>query len=163
MSEAESTAGPYAGHTAWARSLERPLREFLNTETGSAAVLLAATVAALVWVNLDAGSYRSVWEAEVAIRVSGHEIAMDVRGWVNSGLMTFFFFVVGLEARREFDMGELRERRRVVLPVVAGVGGMVNQSATTPHRYLGHVRGHGFDRARIAHSEPAMRNGPYGT
>src|SRR6185503_7151708 len=77
-----------------------------------------------VWVNLDAGSYRSVWEAEVAIRVSGHEIAMDVRGWVNSGLMTFFFFVVGLEARRELDMGELRERQRVTLPLLAGLGGM---------------------------------------
>ena len=123
MSESEPTAA-YSGHSAWARSLERPLREFLNTETGSAAVLLAATVAALVWVNVDAGSYRSVWEAEVAIRVSGHEIAMDVRGWVNSGLMTFFFFVVGLEARREFDMGELRERRRVTLPLLAGLGGM---------------------------------------
>jgi Na+/H+ antiporter NhaA len=124
MSESESTAGPYSGHTAWARSLERPLREFLNTETGSAAILLGATIAALVWVNADAGSYRSVWETELAIRVGGHSIAMDLREWVNSGLMTFFFFVVGLEARREFDMGELRERRRVTLPLIAGLGGM---------------------------------------
>ncbi|HKV68015.1 MAG TPA: Na+/H+ antiporter NhaA [Gaiellales bacterium] len=124
MSESETTAGPYSGHTAWARSLERPLRDFLTTETGSAAILLAATVAALVWVNADAGSYGSVWESELVIRVGGHSIAMDVRGWVNSGLMTFFFFVVGLEARREFDMGELRERRRVTLPLLAGLGGM---------------------------------------
>ena len=65
MSESEPTAGPYSGHTAWARSLERPLREFLSTETGSAAILLAATVAALVWVNADAGSYRSVWETQL--------------------------------------------------------------------------------------------------
>ena len=50
---------------------------------------------------------------------------MDLRDWVNSGLMTFFFFVVGLEARREFDLGELRERRRVALPLLAGLGGMV--------------------------------------
>jgi Na+/H+ antiporter NhaA len=65
-----------------------------------------------------------VWEEELVIRAGGHSIAMDLRGWVNSGLMTFFFFVVGLEARREFDMGELRERRRVTLPLLAGLGGM---------------------------------------
>ena len=59
MSESESTAGPYSGRTAWARSLETPLREFLRTETGSAAILLGATIAALVWVNVDAGSYRT--------------------------------------------------------------------------------------------------------
>ena len=49
----------------------------------------------------------------------------DLHGWVNSGLMTFFFLVVGLEARREFDMGELRERRRLTLPLVVGLGGMI--------------------------------------
>ena len=49
---------------------------------------------------------------------------MTLREWVNSGLMTFFFFVIGLEARREFDLGELRERRRAALPVLAGIGGM---------------------------------------
>src|SRR5262249_38756167 len=54
-----------------------------------------------------------------------HGISEDVRYWVNSGLMTLFFFVIGLEARREFDLGELRERRRTVLPVCAGIGGMV--------------------------------------
>jgi Na+/H+ antiporter NhaA len=123
MSDSQPIAA-YSGHTAWARSLERPLREFMNTETGSAAILLAATIAALVWVNADAGSYRSAWGTELTIRVGGGAIAMNLREWVNSGLMTFFFFVVGLEARREFDMGELRERRRVTLPLVAGLGGM---------------------------------------
>ena len=53
-----------------------------------------------------------------------HGIAQDLREWVNSGLMTFFFFVIGLEARREFDLGELRDRRRIVLPLAAGLGGM---------------------------------------
>ena len=52
---------------------------------------------------------------------------MDLRGWINSGLMTFFFFVIGLEARREFDLGELRERRRVALPLLAGIGGMASR------------------------------------
>jgi Na+/H+ antiporter NhaA len=101
------------------------LREFLRTETGSAAVLLAATVAALVWVNVSASSYDSVWTTGLSVHLGRHVLSQDLRGWVNTGLMTFFFFVVGLEARREFDMGELRERRRVALPLVAGIGGMV--------------------------------------
>jgi Na+/H+ antiporter NhaA len=110
--------------TAWARNLETPLREFLRTETASAALLLAAGLAALVWVNVDASSYDSVWHTTFAIRLHDWTLTQDLRGWVNEGLMTFFFFVVGLEARREFDMGELRQRRRVALPVAAGLGGL---------------------------------------
>ncbi len=101
-----------------------PLRDFLQTETGGAAVLLAATVAALVWVNTDASSYHSVWSTQISIRVGDHGVSLDLRGWINSGLMTFFFFVVGLEARREFDLGDLRERRRFTLPLIAGVSGV---------------------------------------
>ena len=118
-------SAPFSGHTAWARNLEQPLRQFLRTETGSAAVLLAATVAALVWVNVATGSYDSFWGTELEIRIGSAYVALDLRHWVNSGLMTFFFLVVGLEARREFDMGELRERRRVAMPLLAGLGGMV--------------------------------------
>jgi Na+/H+ antiporter NhaA len=114
----------FSGRTAWARSIQTPLREFLRTETGGAAVLLAAAVAALVWVNVHASSYDSFWETTLSIDLGGHGISLDLREWVNSGLMTFFFFVVGLEARREFDLGELRERRRFLLPLLAGVGGM---------------------------------------
>jgi Na+/H+ antiporter NhaA len=112
------------GTTAWARSLETPLREFLRTETGGAAVLLAAAVAALIWVNVDASSYGSLWRMKLSIDLGGGEVTLDLRHWVNSGLMTLFFFVVGLEARREFDLGELRERRRFALPLLAAVGGM---------------------------------------
>jgi Na+/H+ antiporter NhaA len=115
---------PFSGRTAWARNLETPLREFLRTETGGAAVLLGATVAALAWVNLDASSYDSFWSTKLSIGLGDAEVSLDIRGWVNSGLMTFFFFVVGLEARREFDLGELRERRRFALPVFAALGGM---------------------------------------
>src|SRR6266545_8344506 len=103
---------PFSGRTAWARSVGTPLREFLRTETGGAAVLLAAAVAALVWVNVDASSYGRLWRTTLSVDLGGGEVALDLRHWVNSGLMTFFFFVVGLEARREFDFGELRERRR---------------------------------------------------
>ena len=124
-----SRAGPnvgasFSGRTAWARSLETPLRTFLRTETGGAAILLAATVAALGWANVDVHSYDSFWETKLAIDVGRYSVALDLRGWVNSGLMTFFFFVAGLEARRELDLGELRERRRFTLPLLAGLGGM---------------------------------------
>jgi Na+/H+ antiporter NhaA len=126
MSAADTAApAPFSGRTAWVRNLETPLRSFLRTETGSAAFLLAAAIAALVWVNADASSYERVWHTTLTIRVGGTGISHDLRYWLNSGLMTLFFFVVGLEARREFDMGELRDRRRLTLPVAAGVGGMV--------------------------------------
>ncbi len=115
---------PFSGRTAWARNLQTPLREFLRTETGGAAVLLAATAAALTWVNVHASSYDSFWETTLSIEVGGRGISLGLREWVNSGLMTFFFFVVGLEARREFDLGELRERRRFALPLLAAVGGV---------------------------------------
>jgi Na+/H+ antiporter NhaA len=105
--------------------METPLRSFLRTETGSAAILLAAGVAALLWINADASSYERVWRTVLSIRVGGAGISADLRYWINSGLMAFFFFVVGLEARREFDVGELRERRRVTLPLAAGLGGIV--------------------------------------
>ena len=126
MSDAAATSDVtgFSGRTAWARSMQTPLRVFLRTETGGAAVLLAATVAALAWVNVDASSYRSLWETRLSIELGAHGISLDLREWVNSGLMTFFFFVVGLEARREFDLGELRERRRFALPLLAGIGGM---------------------------------------
>jgi len=117
-------APSFSGRTAWARSLQTPLREFLRTETGGAAVLLAAAVAALVWVNVDASSYESLWRTMLTIDLGDAGVALDLRHWVNSGLMTLFFFVVGLEARREFDLGELRERRRFALPMLAGIGGM---------------------------------------
>jgi Na+/H+ antiporter NhaA len=124
--EAETTrSGPLSGRTAWARNLEAPLRDFLRTETGSAAILLVGAVAALVWINVSASSYHTVWNMTLSIRIGGADLTQDLRHWVNDGLMTFFFFVVGLEARREFDLGELRDRRRLALPFVAGVGGML--------------------------------------
>jgi Na+/H+ antiporter NhaA len=123
--EAEETPGGLAGRTAWARNLEAPLRDFLRTQSGSAAILLAGALAALAWINIDAGSYDRVWQTTLSIRVGGSGISQDLRQWVNDGLMTLFFFVVGLEARREFDLGELRDRRRLALPLLAGLGGMV--------------------------------------
>ncbi|WP_433249033.1 Na+/H+ antiporter NhaA [Actinomadura nitritigenes] len=125
MTEGEEGSGPLSDRTAWARSLQTPLREFLRTETGGAVVLLVATVAALIWANVSVSSYETFWGTEASLRAGRHALSMDLRTWINSGLMTLFFFVVGLEARREFDMGELRERRRLALPLAAGIGGMI--------------------------------------
>ncbi len=100
------------------------MRQFLRAEAGSSVVLLAATIAALVWSNVATSSYGSFWTTDLSISLGSHTLDADLRHWVNEGLMAFFFFVVGLEARREFDMGELRERRRITLPVLAGLGGM---------------------------------------
>ena len=143
----EPQAGPYSGRTAWARSLQTPLRTFLRTETGSAAVLLAATVAALVWVNVDAASYERVWNATLSIRVGGSGVSQDLRQWLNSGLMTFFFLVVGLEARREFDLGELRERRRIMLPLAAGIAGIAVPVAIYLAVNAGRPSAHGWGAA----------------
>ena len=115
----------FSARTAWTRNLQTRLRRFLQTESGSAAVLLLATVAALVWANVDNGSYERLWNTELSIRLGTMSLSQSVRGWVSTGLMTLFWFVIGLEARREFDMGELRQRTRVALPVLAGVGGMI--------------------------------------
>ncbi len=81
-------------------------------------------MAALAWVNIDADSYESVWTTTLSIDVGGSGVELDLREWVSSGLMTFFFFVVGLEARRELDLGELRDRWRSALPILAAGSGM---------------------------------------
>jgi Na+/H+ antiporter NhaA len=125
VAEAEVPAAQFSLRTVWSPSRQTPLRQFLRTETGSAAVLLAATIAALVWANADPAGYRACWGTELSIRLGHHGLAGDLHEWVNSGLMAFFFLVAGLEARREFDMGELRQRARLVLPLVVGLGGMI--------------------------------------
>jgi Na+/H+ antiporter NhaA len=136
-----------AGRTAWTRTLQTPFRSFIQTETGGASVLLGAAVAALLWVNIDASSYDSFWHTALSVRLGSGSIDQDLRGWVNSGLMTFFFFVVGLEARREADIGELRERRRVALPLLSGIGGMVVPVAIYLAFNAGDSSAHGWGTA----------------
>ncbi|MCW3026127.1 MAG: nhaA, partial [Solirubrobacterales bacterium] len=121
----DGEAAGYAGRTAWARNLAAPVRDFLGTETGSAIVLLAAAVVALIWANAPwSSSYETLWTTKLTITIGGGGISADLRHWVNEGLMTFFFLVVGLEAKRELDLGELRERRRLAVPLFAAIGGM---------------------------------------
>jgi Na+/H+ antiporter NhaA len=101
------------------------LRVFLRTESASAGLLAAAIVVALLWASVASSSYDSLWQTRFSIRLGRAEVGQDLRGWINSGLMTLFFLVVGLEARREVDLGELRDRRRFLLPLTAGLLGMV--------------------------------------
>jgi Na+/H+ antiporter NhaA len=115
----------FSGRTAWARNLAAPVRSFLSTETGGASVLVAATLVALVWANSPwSHTYESVWTTHLSITIGTAGMSADLREWVNQGLMTFFFLVVGLEAKRELDMGELRQRRRLAIPVLAALGGL---------------------------------------
>jgi len=100
-------------------------RSYLRTEAGGAVVLLLATVTALVWVNSPfAGSYTDLWATELSLRLGDREFGDDLRHWVNDGLMTLFFLLVGLEIARELSVGEYRDRRAVVAPALAALGGL---------------------------------------
>lgn len=109
-----------------AESLIRPIEGFLHIQAASGIALLLAAVAALVWANSPWGHlYEGLWEAPVMIGVGGVTFAHSIRFWINDGLMVVFFFVVGLEIRREIHEGELSEPKRAALPVVAAFGGML--------------------------------------
>jgi NhaA family Na+:H+ antiporter len=99
--------------------------DFVSVEVLGGIVLLGATIAALVWANVAAGTYADVWGYELTVGFGRFAISEDVLHWVNDGLMTVFFFVVGLEIKRELVCGDLRDRRTASLPVLAAVGGMV--------------------------------------
>ncbi len=139
---------PFGGRTAWARNLAAPVRSFLSTETGGAFVMLGAAIAALLWANTPWWhTYESVWTTDFAIRVGSHGIAADLRTWVNQGLMTLFFLVVGLEAKRQLDLGELRERRRLAIPVFAAIGGIAVPIVIYLAFNAGRPGGHGWGAA----------------
>jgi Na+/H+ antiporter NhaA len=145
---ASAQAASYTDRTAWTRNMAAPVRSFLATETGSAIVLLAATLLALLWANSPWWhSYESVWRTDLSIQVGSGRVSADLRHWVNEGLMTFFFLVVGLEAKRELDMGELRERRRLAIPVLAAIGGMIVPVAIYLAFNAGGPGGHGWGAA----------------
>jgi Na+/H+ antiporter NhaA len=141
-------AVPFSGRTAWARNLAAPVRNFLSTEAGGAFVMLGAAIAALVWANSPWWhTYESLWRTELAIHVGSTGIAADFRTWVNEGLMTLFFLVVGLEAKRQLDLGELRERRRLAIPVFGAIGGVVVPVAIYLAFNAGRTGGHGWGAA----------------
>ena len=101
-------------------------RDYLRTESGSAVLLLLATVVALVWANSPwSDSYESLWSTHLSISVGDSEIDESLRHWVNDGLMTLFFLMVGREIARELSVGEYQERRAVIAPALAALGGLV--------------------------------------
>ncbi|HMV74429.1 MAG TPA: Na+/H+ antiporter NhaA [Microthrixaceae bacterium] len=107
------------------RRRARALREFLDTEVAGAVVLLVAVVVALVWANSSlSSSYSDLWHTELSVSV-GWGLDMSMHQVVNDGLMTVFFFVVGLEIKRELVDGELSDPRTAAVPVAAAIGGMV--------------------------------------
>ncbi len=108
----------------------RPLVDFLHTEAAGGIVLVAATLAALIWANSpwDAG-YNALWDTHLAIGLGDHVLDLDLRAWVSEGLMALFFLVVGLEIKRELVEGELSDPRQAALPVVAALGGMAVPAA----------------------------------
>jgi len=97
----------------------------VSLEAASGIVLLLATAAALIWANTNSASYASWWHHQLRIGPGDHGITESLVHWVNDALMTIFFFVVGLEIKRELVTGELRDRQRAALPAVAALGGMV--------------------------------------
>jgi Na+:H+ antiporter, NhaA family len=105
--------------------LSPAVRTFLKTEAGSAVLLLAATVAALVWVNLPGSSYHDVWATTASIRFNHYLLELDLAHWINDAAMAIFFLVVGLEISREVTVGELRSVRNVAAPALGAIGGLI--------------------------------------
>lgn len=106
------------------RRVLRPAREFMRLEVAGGAVLLLASIAALVWANADPAGYDAVWSTRFTVAVGGHSITETLQHVVNDGLMAVFFLVVGLEVKRELTVGELSTRHAAVLPFFAAAGGM---------------------------------------
>jgi NhaA family Na+:H+ antiporter len=104
--------------------LTRPFVQFMRLESSGGVVLLGATVIALILANTEfADEYAALWNRTFSIGFAGAGLSYPLWYWVNDGLMTIFFFVIGLEIKRELIWGELRDRRQVVLPMVAALGG----------------------------------------
>ena len=109
-----------------ARLALAPMERFLAVEAASGILLLVAAAIALVWANSPwSESYTAVWHAPFGVRLGSFSFERDLHFWINDGVMTVFFFVVGLEIRREIYRGELRDLQRAVLPLAAAGGGMV--------------------------------------
>ncbi|MDT0261686.1 Na+/H+ antiporter NhaA [Jatrophihabitans lederbergiae] len=117
--------GP-AARISLPRSYVSPtMLRFLANEAGSAVLLLAATVAAVAWANIPGARYEAFWSTQTLFRVGTWSTSLDLRHWVNDAAMAVFFLVVGLEISREVTVGELRNRRTVVVPALGAVGGLV--------------------------------------
>jgi len=107
-----------------------PFQRFSRTETSGGIVLIACTLAALAWANSAwADSYHHLLETRIALRVGGAAIEHPLHHWINDGLMAIFFFLVGLEIKREVLAGELATARKAALPIAGALGGMLVPAA----------------------------------
>jgi len=121
-------AAPWAARVV--RRILTPIEAFLHVEASSGAVLLLAAVGAMVAANSSfRDAYHALVELPIGMVVGAHQVVQPTRFWINDGLMTIFFFVVGLEIRREIHGGELSSLRRAALPAAAAIGGMVTPAA----------------------------------
>ncbi|HEX2903559.1 MAG TPA: Na+/H+ antiporter NhaA [Jatrophihabitans sp.] len=105
--------------------LSESVKRFLSREAGSSAILLAATVAALVWANLPGATYLRFWSVDAELRVDSWRLQLDLQHVVNDTAMAIFFMVVGLEISRELVVGELRDRRTLLVPALGAIGGLL--------------------------------------
>lgn len=113
-----------------ARSLVRPINRFLHIEASGGLLLGVAAVIALVWANSPwSASYEQLWTTELSLDLGGHVITEDLRHWINDGLMTLFFFVIGLEIKQEATSGQLDSLRRAAVPIAGALGGMLVPAA----------------------------------
>jgi NhaA family Na+:H+ antiporter len=104
----------------------RPFQRFAETQSAGGIVLLVSAVVALAWANSPWGeAYFHLWEIPIGFRADGHAFELSLHHWINDGLMAVFFFVVGLEIKREMLVGELSSPRQAALPVAAALGGML--------------------------------------
>jgi Na+:H+ antiporter, NhaA family len=106
--------------------LARPLESFLRVQASGGIMLLLVAIAAMVWANSPLkDSYHALWHTPLRLGIGSFVFEKDLHFWINEGLMVLFFFVVGLEIRREMHDGELSELRRAMLPIAAAIGGML--------------------------------------
>lgn len=107
------------------KRLWNPINNFINKSTSSGIVLLLSTLIALVWANVNAESYHNFWHIHAQLGIGTHILNMSLVEWVNDGLMTIFFLSVGLEIKREMQVGDLSTFGQAILPVTAAAGGML--------------------------------------
>jgi NhaA family Na+:H+ antiporter len=104
----------------------RPAQQFFDKEASSSILLISATAIALIWVNSSIGeTYHSFWHTHISFTFGHFHISKTLLHWVNDGLMSLFFFTVGLEIKREILVGELATPKKALLPVIAALGGMI--------------------------------------
>jgi NhaA family Na+:H+ antiporter len=132
MNSGANANGKDAGgvyHAPWEQSFDKiltPFEEFIHRQTTSGFLLMITAVIALVLANGPlASSYEHILHTEISLNIGNWSLAMSLHHWVNDGLMALFFFVVGLELKREFVVGELANPRNAILPIAAAIGGMV--------------------------------------